>query len=200
MTPEPSPKESSRFGLNVTLYVVVVLCALLAVLGAWSIWLNSDDSTGSDRATQAGDTIGDAQIQALPAADTEEQERTAAVLESATKMANAFLNISYENLESTTEAVLALATGDFKKQYESSIEGLTKLTTRAKSVQKGEVTWAGVVASDPDSATVIIASTGTVANTTTKGKAVPRNYRLQLDLAEVDGSWLTQDLQFVTLD
>ena len=82
-------------------------------------------------------------------------------------------------------------------QYQQSSEGLAKVATRAKSVQTGEVVWAGVVASDEDSATVIVASSGTVSNKTTEFKAVPRNYRLQLDLAFEDDQWLTRDLQFV---
>ena len=61
----------------------------------------------------------------------------------------------------------------------------------------GTVVWAGVVDVDGDSATVIAATSGTVANVRTDGKAVPRNYRLLLDLVLQDGQWLTRDLQFV---
>ena len=98
---------------------------------------------------------------------------------------------------STPEAVLSLATGQFRSQYQQSTEGLATVAKRAKSVQTGEVVWSGVVASDEDSATVIVASSGTVSNKTTEFKAVPRNYRLQLDLAYEDERWLTRDLQFV---
>jgi Mce-associated membrane protein len=119
------------------------------------------------------------------------------VIDAATKMSNAFLNLDFEDVDASTEAVLSLATGAFRTQYQQSAEGLKKVATRAKSVQTGEVLWAGVVAADEDSATVIIASTGTVSNKTTKFEAVPRSYRLQLDLTVEDGQWLTRDLQFV---
>ena len=197
VTPEPPSSEDSRVGLNITLWVVVILCGALAITGGWwNINKENEDSPVSST-SKAGEKIGDAQIQALPLADKAEQERTAAVIDAATKMANAFLNLDYEDVDASAEAVLSLATGAFRTQYQQSTEGLEKVAKRAKSVQTGEVVWAGVVAVDDDSATVIVASSGSVSNTTTKQKAVPRSYRLQLDLTLEDGQWLTRDLQFV---
>jgi hypothetical protein len=189
--------RSSRTGLNITLWILVIVSGAVAVYVGKGLWIDSDDSASSDNGSRAGEKLDDTRVQALPLADEAEQERTAAVLESATKMANAFLNLDYQSFDASTEAVLAQATGPFRTQYEESAENLRKVATRAKSVQTGEVVWAGVVAADDDSATVIVASSGSVSNTNTKGRAVPRNYRLQLDLANVDGSWLTRDLQFV---
>ncbi len=56
------------------------------------------------------------------------------------------------------------ATGEFKKQYSSSTEGVLQVLKQEKSVMEGEVLWAGVVDVDNDSATVIAATSGTVAN------------------------------------
>ena len=61
----------------------------------------------------------------------------------------------------------------------------------------GKVLWAGVVDVDQDSATVIAATTGTVANVQTDNKPVARNFRLKLDLVRSDGRWLTTNLEFV---
>jgi Mce-associated membrane protein len=194
---EPSTGEGSRVGLNIALWIVVILCGALAITGLfWNVDKQREDAPVSS-SSRAGDKLGDARIQALPMADETEQDRRAAAIDAATKMANAFLNLDYQNIEASSEAVLSLATGPFRKQYEQSTEGLTKVATRAKSVQTGEVVWAGVVAIDGDSATVIVASTGNVSNKTTKFEAVPRQYRLQLDLALDDDKWLTRDLQFV---
>ena len=57
--------------------------------------------------------------------------------------------------------------------------------------------WAGVVAQDPDSATVILATTGTVAEQPDRRQARGRELPLQLDLVSEKGKWLTSDLQFV---
>ncbi len=197
VTPEPSSSEDSRVGLNITLWIVVIVCGALAITGLWwNVNEEREDSPVSS-SSRAGDKIGDTRIKAMPLADESEQERTAAVIDAASKMSNAFLNLDYENVDASAEAVLSLATGAFLTQYQESTEGLKKVATRAKSVQTGEVLWAGVVAVDDDSATVIVASSGTVSNKTTKFEAVPRSYRLQLDLTVVDGQWLTRDLQFV---
>ena len=74
------------------------------------------------------------------------------------------------------------ATGDFAKQYAKSTEGVIEILEQNKSVMDGEVLWAGVVDPDQDSATVIVATTGTVANTQTGNKPVARNFRLKLEL------------------
>ena len=197
VTPAPPDDSASRIGLNITLWILVVLGGALAVFGAWALWIDDDPGSG-DSSSRAGERIGDAQIQALPLADSEEQERNGEVIEAASKMANAFLNLDHEDVDASVEAVLSQATGEFRTQYQASAESLEKVATRAQSVQTGEVLWAGVVAVDEDSATVIVASTGTVANKTTEFEAVPRDYRLQLELSLEDDRWLTRDLQFVT--
>ena len=76
-------------------------------------------------------------------------------------------------------------------------DGVVQVLQQNKSVMDGEVLWAGVVDVDQDSATVLAATTGTVANTQTGNKPVARNFRLQLDLVSRTASWLTSDLQFV---
>ena len=58
--------------------------------------------------------------------------------------------------------------------------------------------WTGVVAQDPDSATVILATAGTVENTSTGDKPVAEDYRIQMQLVLEKGRWLTSDLQFVS--
>lgn len=208
---------SSRVRFNVGLYVGVVLLVGLAVVvgaigrsqyldssgsirsgGFWDrTWALVTDERTTPSDTAAGEKIGDATVVALPRAPEDEQQRNADVLEAATKMANAFLNVNHEDIEASIAAVSSLATGEFKNQYEKSAESITKVAKRAQSVQTGEVLWAGLVASDDDSATVIIASAGSVTNKTTDFEPVARNYRLQIDLVLEDGRWLTRDLQFV---
>lgn len=61
------------------------------------------------------------------------------------------------------------------------------------------VVWTGLVAGDDDSATVIVATSGTVKNKTTKFAEESVNYRIQVQLVSDDGTWLANDLQFVEL-
>lgn len=212
---EPDP-ERGNLRLNLVLYGILLLGVVAAVLGGFAMREKYDADGGDmaggwwDRTTnvlldrrpevggsRAGDYVGTAQISAVSLADAAEQERTAAVLDSATQMANALLNINYKNVQATVSKVRSLATGTFLSQYEKSEHGVATAARRAKAVQTSKVVWTGLVGSDPDSATVIVASTGTVANKVTHYKPVSRTYRLQLDLVQQDGKWLTRDLQFV---
>jgi Mce-associated membrane protein len=131
-------------------------------------------------------------------ADTKaEQERYGDVLSSARTETEAFINIDYRSAQESIDAVAAGATGEFKDQYTQSVDSVIEGLEQNESVMDGKVVWAGVVNLDQDSARVIAATTGTVANTTTDNKPVQRNFRLQLDLALVKGEWLTSNLEFV---
>lgn len=127
----------------------------------------------------------------------ERGERHGAVIDAATAQATAFINIDHRSAEEDYEEVRRHATGDFKEQYDTSQESVTRVLKQNESVMEGEVLWAGVSTLDGDSATVLVATTGTVANTQTDGEPVDRNFRLRLDLERVDGSWRTSDLSFV---
>jgi Mce-associated membrane protein len=120
------------------------------------------------------------------------------VLTAARTEAEAFINIRYDDAEASIDEVVAGATGDFRDQYAKSTDSVVQVLKESESVMEGEVVWAGVVDVDKDSATVLAATSGTVANKQTGGKPVARHFRLRLDLVREDGEWLTDDLQFVS--
>ena len=133
----------------------------------------------------------------LDEASATEQQRNTDILAAASKEATAFVNIRYDTAQESIDAVMAGATGDFRDQYSQATDALIKLLQDNKSIRTGEVIWAGVVAQDPDSATVILATTGTVQNNQTGDNPKAANYRIQMDLVSEKGTWLTSDLQFV---
>ena len=171
----PVKRAASLSRRTIALYVATVLLACVCVVGGVMVWRTHENR---ERA-QA------------------EQERYGDVLAAATDEAEAFINIRYDDAEESIDRVAEGATGEFKKQYSSSTEGVLKVIKQEKSVMDGKVLWAGVVDVDQDSATVIAATSGTVANQQTNNQPVARNFRLQLDLVLEDGRWLTNDLQFV---
>src|SRR6478752_3792922 len=120
-----------------------------------------------------------------------------AVLDAARKEIDAFVNIDYQDAQASIDAVAAGATGDFAKQYDTSTKDVVKILTQAKSVMEGKVLWAGVVDADKDSASVIVATTGTVANTSTGNKPVARQFRIKVDLVHQDDAWKTSNVEFV---
>lgn len=206
----------SRSRLNIALYALVILCTVaVCFVFRWPMWNAHEDKGGDtsgsglervadvllDRHSDAasslvGTDVGPGLVQAVRPASDADQAKWAAILASATSMANAFLNVDYRSLDDTKQAVLEQATGAFKEQYQKSFDALSKLTERAQSIQKGEVVWAGLSSVDDDSATVFVATNGTVVNNTVE-EPQSRNYRLQLELALVDGQWLTRNLVFV---
>ncbi len=125
------------------------------------------------------------------------QERYGDVLVAARAEVTALVNIDYRDAQASFDKVAAGATGDFAKQYKTGTSELLKPLTSAKSVMAGKVLWAGVVDVDADSATVIAATTGTVTNTATGNKPVARNFRMKLDLVDVDGTWKTNNVEWV---
>ena len=157
---------------------VVVVVAVLAVVGGVFAFREHQTRSGDD---VAGDRYGDVQ-------------------QAAADEATALLNIDYRDPQKTIDAVKAGATDEFAKQFDSAQGGLIQLTARAKSVMTGEVLWTGVVDVDPDSATVIVATAGTVTNTQTGDEAASRNFRIKIDLVKQDGRWLTSALEFVQVE
>ncbi|MGB0098750.1 MAG: hypothetical protein WBP61_00585 [Nocardioides sp.] len=171
MTPGPG----SRTRLNIGLFVVALVLACACVFaGVLVVQQHRDDQR----------LLG-------------EQERYGDVLASARDEVEAFINIDYRKAQESIDAVAEGATGEFAEQYDSSSEGVVELLKREKSVMDGEVLWAGVTDVDDDSATVLVATTGTVQNQSTGDEQVARYFRLKLDLQKVDGEWLTSNLEFV---
>ena len=123
-------------------------------------------------------------------------QRDQQVLTAARQEALNFISIDYRNFDQDSRNVLSGATGDFKQQFNDQSKTLQGLVTANKAVSSGQVLQAGVVTSGPTSARVLVVADATVANTASPAGQV-RNYRLQMDLVEQDGQWLTSNLEFV---
>lgn len=126
-----------------------------------------------------------------------EQARYAAVLDAATTEVEALINIDYRDAQSSVDAVAAGATGDFAEDYDSSAPGVLAKLAKHRSVMEGTVVWAGVSRIGADEATVLAATTGTVANKASGDQPVARNYRIKVGLVLEDGAWKTSTLEFV---
>ena len=109
----------------------------------------------------------------------------------------AFLTVDHEDMDPLIDAVLAGATGDFKEQYESQRDTLTREAVRTRATSTAEVVALGVGDQDEDSAAVLVAANSTVTNTSTGSEGQVRYYRLRLGLVREDDRWLTSSVQFV---
>lgn len=106
------------------------------------------------------------------------------------------IDISGSTSEEDLDKLLDGATSAFRDELEAQAARLRKALTKNEVTATGEVISAGVVKLDDDRATVIVAAAGTVENKGTAA-AEPRNYRLRVDLQQVDDRWLVSGLEFV---
>lgn len=195
----PTPdEERSRVRLNIGLYAATVLLGCVAVFLLF-LHVTSDDVDDAAVAPGAGEDVGRGVVQPVKEADDAQQERVAAQLAAASDMVTSFVNFDYRDADATIAGVKERSTGTFLEQYEKGAADLKKLATEAQSTMVARVVWAGLVAGDKDSATVIVATSGEVTNKTTDFKEEARNYRIQVELVLEDGAWLTSDLQYVEL-
>ncbi len=109
----------------------------------------------------------------------------------------AFLAIDHKNMDKLTARVLTGATGDFKKQYQSSLKSLKDAATSQESVSTGHVDQIGLSEVDAKSATVFVAAGSKVQNKGTKGKVEDRSWRIKLTMAKQGSHWLVSQLEFV---
>ena len=119
------------------------------------------------------------------------------VTEAAREQTEAFLTVDYKDMDPLIEEVLAGATGSFKDQYERAKVNLKASAQTSQAVSTGKVLSVGVGDIDDSDAVVFVAADSQVTNSSTKGKAQPRYYRLKLTMTRQGDKWLTSNLQFV---
>ena len=129
-------------------------------------------------------------------AETRAQEH-ADIRRAARAEALAFLTIDHTKMDQLTGQVLDGATGDFKKQYQASLEALKDSATSQESISTGRVDEVGLSEVDADSATVFVAAGSKVKNKGTKGEVEDRSWRIKLTMSKEDSRWLVSQLEFV---
>jgi len=161
--------------LNIVLGVIVV--ALVAWLVAFAV---------HGPAAAPGQTPAEEQAHELT--ELRQAARSEAV---------AFLTIDYRRMDEVTARVLAGATGEFKKQYTSSVKVLKQAAESQDSLAKGYVKEIGVGTIDSDSATVFVSAGSKVKNKGTKGKFEDRTWRIRFNMTRDGDRWLVSQLEFV---
>lgn len=130
-----------------------------------------------------------------PTERVEETERE--VRAAATAEVTAFLEVDHQSVDEQAEAVLAGATGDFKKQYAEQLDQLRESAEQQQSVAEAEILEVGISDLTETRSSVFVAVNTEVTSKDTKGKPRTVPWRIQMTLVHEDGRWLTSDLQFV---
>lgn len=108
------------------------------------------------------------------------------VRRAASTFAARLLTFDYRRPEDLQEAVKAMSTSRFAREYDRAFPGLKELITAGQTTSSGAVSDVYLGDVDSDSATVIA-----VVKTTTNGKAGQRtgDFYMELDMAKAAGDW-----------
>ena len=109
----------------------------------------------------------------------------------------AFLTVDHTRMDEVTKRVMDGATGEFKKQYEASLDTLKKSAESQDSFAEGRVGEVGLGEVDSDSAIAFVAASSEVRNKGTKGESEDRSWRIKLTMVKQDSRWLVSQLEFV---
>lgn len=164
-----------------TTVIRAVLAVILAVLLVWLVLFAVRGSEAAPGSTPA---------------ESKTQEY-AQISKAARQETLAFLAIDHTKMDELTNRVIAGATGDFKKQYQSSLKSLKDAATSQESISKGSINEIGLSEVDARTATVFVAAASKVQNTGTKGKVEDRSWRIKLTMAKEGSRWLVSQLEFV---
>lgn len=107
-----------------------------------------------------------------------------------------FVTLDAKTFDVDTARVVAGATGEFKKQYESTLAQLKPVVEANRSVSTVERAEAAFVSGDDDSAQVIVGIVAPTTNTATP-KPEKKTYRLRLGLEKTGDTWKVSSLDFV---
>lgn len=180
--------------LNIGLYLALValLCTSLCLV------LVQQQSEASVK-TRAQILLGqdDDVVAAQVAKDKAGNDLHTSVIQAATDQALAMANFNYKKPTEARDRILAGATGELAEEYKKTFKSLRKVSKQAKSQLTGRIVSAGVVAADDESATVIVALSGTVENIYTEGKRA-NSPTMRLDLQWQDDRWLTSNLIYLS--
>src|SRR4051794_16061902 len=120
------------------------------------------------------------------------KDARAGVEQVASRMTSALLTYDYRDLDKTKKAVLGLASGKFRTDYEQNFGGLASLFTTTKGQSTATVKDVFVSSIDNDTATAIV-----VFDERTQGTSGPHlnvDLYLRLSLVKQKGQWRVDDV------
>ena len=106
-------------------------------------------------------------------------------------------NLKPGNAAKARETLLDGVTDGFRADFAEQVADFTSTIRRQKVTSTGRIVSIAVDTVNDDSASVLVAASGSVANRRAS-KPEARHYRLRVDLLEVGGHWLVNGLEFVS--
>lgn len=168
----PAPAAPRPSGLGRTTVAVIVLACLLAAASIALALVDRSARQDRDELARARTAAGQAAGQLVLNLDA----------------------LSVKTIDADMARVAAQSTGQFKKQFTGSQAELKKYVLDRQISSKGELKGVGVVRSDLDTATVIVAVDRTFKDKTHKDGVVAKD-RWKVTLERRGGQWLVAELE-----
>ena len=133
--------------------------------------------------------------------DNKDNER-AAVLASARLEAVNLTTIDYKSADAAVQRILAVATGELKRQFEAQRSQLGPLLSGTRSVSTGDILEAGLVKLEGTTAQALVAVDAKVTTQPAGAKQTQtavKHYRMAMTLQQTGGKWLVSDVGFTGL-
>ncbi len=128
--------------------------------------------------------------------DDRSQARSDAVAAARQEMVN-LDSLSAGTIDADLAKIIAGAVGSFKDQFVKAKTDLKQVVAQRRTISTGVIRSSGVVRSDSDTATVLIAVDRTVKDASTAQPATTTD-RWRLDLEKHGGRWLVSNLNPVS--
>jgi Mce-associated membrane protein len=156
----------------------LIVCLMVAVALAALGWIGFD----SYRSSRNADRRAEAYDQVTQVASDKVLDLT---------------NLQAGNADKASEELMDGVTDDFRAEFAEQVADFTSTLRRQQVTSTGRIVSIAVDSLDDDSASVLVAASGTVTNNRAS-KPQARYYRLRVDLLDVDGRWLVDGLEFVS--
>lgn len=124
-------------------------------------------------------------------------ESRSEVLAAAERKVVQLTTIGAKTSEDDIERLLEGTSTNFREEFAAQADSFVSSLRQGEVDASGEVVAAGVKQLGDDSATVLVAATGSVSNKEAAG-VQPRYYRLLVRLVRDDGAWLVDGMEFVS--
>ncbi|WP_459548102.1 hypothetical protein [Nocardia sp. X0981] len=119
------------------------------------------------------------------------------VRQAACRYAPVLANYDAENLDPYFSAVLAGATGDWKKEFETTTTELREALTAGQVVSTADDIQCAVKSADATTAEAVVVIEQTITSLGTKGQPAPGQLAMVMRMEKTDGRWLVNQMNTV---
>ena len=124
-----------------------------------------------------------------------ESMRTSAIAAAERQIMN-LMNVNSANVGAQLDSIRSGTTGDFQRQLVGLLDTFSKVIQQGKIDSTATVANAGITSINSDTAKVLLAVSGAVANAESP-QPQSRRYRIGVDLKYSDGHWLVSGMEFI---